>query len=141
MDRELQPDQGYLALPRGRRITQWRLRAYHFGVPMTRVALIAVLLTASTGCGAAAESPPRTQQGRVFVDKFCASCHAVGKNDLSPHAAAPPFRNLDRQMDLDAFTDRLRDGLLTSHRDMPMFRFSQEDAWAVAAYIRSIQGP
>ena len=89
----------------------------------------------------AAESAARVQQGRALVDKLCATCHATSKSDASPHAAAPPLRSLDRQMDLDAFADRLRDGLLTGHRDMPMFRFSREDAWAVSAYIRSIQGP
>ena len=109
--------------------------------PMTRIALIAVLLGASTGYGAAAESTARLQRGRTLVDKFCAECHAVGKDDASRHAAAPPFRHLDRQLDLDAFADRLREGLLSGHRDMPMFRFSREDAWAVSAFIRSIEGP
>jgi hypothetical protein len=31
--------------------------------------------------------------------------------------------------------------LLTGHEDMPMFRFDRDDADAMAAYIRSIQGP
>ncbi len=55
--------------------------------------------------------------------------------------ATPPFRELDQQLDLDKFADRLHDGLLTSHKDMPMFRFSRDDAWSASAYIRSIQGP
>jgi hypothetical protein len=36
---------------------------------------------------------------------------------------------------------RLRDGLASSHRDMPVFRFSRDDARAVAAYVRAIQRP
>ena len=107
---------------------------------MTRIVLIAVLLGASSGLGYA-ESPARIQQGRALVDQLCASCHAIGRSDASPHAAAPPLRELDNQLDLDKFADRLHDGLLTGHKDMPLFRFSREDAWSASAYIRSIQGP
>jgi mono/diheme cytochrome c family protein len=44
-------------------------------------------------------------------------------------------------MDLSELARRLRRGLLTGHEDMPMFRFKRDDADAMAAYIRSIQGP
>jgi mono/diheme cytochrome c family protein len=59
----------------------------------------------------------------------------------SPHPAAPAFRTLGDQMDLSELARRLRRGLLTGHEDMPMFRFKRDDADAMAAYIRSIQGP
>jgi hypothetical protein len=36
-------------------------------------------------------------------------------------------------VDLDTFTDRLREGLMSDHPDMPTFRFTREDE-------RSIQG-
>jgi mono/diheme cytochrome c family protein len=36
---------------------------------------------------------------------------------------------------------RIREGLLTGHEDMPMFRFGRNDADAMVAYIRSIQVP
>jgi mono/diheme cytochrome c family protein len=105
---------------------------------MLRIALIAALLGASGGHGAA-ESSDRVVQGHALVKKLCAGCHAIGKRDASPHAAAPPLRNLDRHLELDALADRLRSGLLSNHPDMPMFRFSREDAWSASAYIRSIQ--
>ena len=45
-----------------------------------------------------------------------------------PNAGAPPFRTLDRWVDLDSFIDRLREGLMVGHPDMPTFRFTREDA-------------
>jgi mono/diheme cytochrome c family protein len=81
------------------------------------------------------------QRGRTLAAGFCSGCHAIGKTGASPRAGAPPFRELDRQLDLDKFTDRLREGLLGSHRDMPMFRFDHRDANALVAYLRTIQGP
>ena len=87
-------------------------------------------------------SVPRSHSGgMVLSHKMCASCHAIDKEDSSPHVGAPAFRNLDRATDLDSFADRLSQGLMASHPDMPMFRFSRDDAYAVSAYVRSIQGP
>ena len=106
-----------------------------------RFAIAVILLGMFSAVGAAAERPSLAQQGQALVVKMCASCHATGKDDLSPHLAAPPFRNLDRRTDLDSFADRLRRGLMSGHQDMPTFRFSRDDAYAVSAYVRSIQAP
>ena len=84
---------------------------------------------------------PLQQRGQVLARGMCGGCHATGKTGESPHIAAPHFRELDRQVDLDKFTRRLREGLLGTHRDMPMFRFSRDDADALVAYLRTIQGP
>jgi mono/diheme cytochrome c family protein len=59
----------------------------------------------------------------------------------SPHPAAPRFQFLGNQVDLNKLAQRIREGLLTGHEDMPMFRFDRDDANAITAYIRSIQGP
>jgi len=80
------------------------------------------------------------QRGRALAERFCAACHAVGSHGASPHVGAPPFRKLDTRLDLDGLAGRLREGLASSHPDMPMFRFSREDANAVVAYLRTIQG-
>jgi mono/diheme cytochrome c family protein len=52
--------------------------------------------------------------------------------------AAPAFRNLDRRLDLDTVVDRLREGLIGGHLDMPAFRFGREDAQALVRYLKSI---
>jgi mono/diheme cytochrome c family protein len=89
-----------------------------------------------------AQTPaPRGEHGRALVQKLCAQCHAVGRSGRSPHVGAPAFRTLDRRLDLDAFVARLREGLAAGHSDMPMFRFTREDARAVVDYLRTIQAP
>jgi cytochrome c len=52
---------------------------------------------------------------------------------------APAFRDLGNRVDLDDFTQQLREGLTSGHPDMPTFRFTREDARALTAYLRSIQ--
>jgi cytochrome c len=81
------------------------------------------------------------ERGGVIAGGLCSRCHAIGKTGDSPHPAAPRFRMLDRQMDLSKLAQRIREGLLTGHEDMPMFRFGRNDADAMVAYIRSIQVP
>lgn len=104
-------------------------------------ALIAAGLILS-GCpcpGLAREPDGQIERGEALARSLCAECHAVGTTDTSPHAAAPALRELDRRLDLDAFFDRLRQGLMSGHPDMPTFRFTREDARAFIAYLRSIQ--
>jgi len=91
-------------------------------------------------CGLAAEPDAPRDRGRVLAQENCGGCHAVGRADQSPHPAAPPFRTLDRRLDLDTFAERLRNGLTSGHPDMPTFRFTRQDARALVAYLRFIQG-
>jgi cytochrome c len=114
------------------------------GQPRARMMLLSVaaLLLGTSACfGQTRESVPLAERGRVLVTQMCAECHAIGKAGKSPRAGVPAFRQLDRRLDLDTFVDRLREGLDSGHRDMPMFRFTREDAHAVVAYLRSIQAP
>lgn len=104
-----------------------------------RFALLAGLALAPGGIASA--EPDRAERGRALVAEMCGACHALGKTGPSPNAAAPAFRQLDTRVDLDAFTEQLREGLQSTHPDMPSFRFSRADARAVVAYLRSIQAP
>jgi len=106
-----------------------------------RVAVALLLLASSLCCGRAAEPAALRQRGEMLVKENCAGCHAVGRADQSPHAGAPPFRMLDRRLDLDTFAERLRNGLTSGHPDMPTLRFTRQDARAVVAYLRFIQAP
>ncbi len=102
-----------------------------------RSALALLLLGTATGFAQdrGHSSDPR---GRDLAVELCSQCHAVEVTDVGPHPAAPPFRNLDRRFDLDTFVDRLRDGLIGGHPDMPTFRFSRDDAQALTRYLKSI---
>ena len=104
---------------------------------------LAVLLLCGLSTGLAQAGEPRAveRHGRGLAEKFCSQCHAIGRNGLSPRSSAPAFRVLDRRLDLDSFANRLREGLLVSHPDMPMFRFTREDARALVSYLRFIQMP
>lgn len=76
----------------------------------------------------------------ALLQEFCGRCHATGKAGQSPHAYAPPFRNLGENKLYDEdFSQRLQEGLSTIHPDMPTFRFSRRDAEAVIDYLRAIQ--
>ena len=103
--------------------------------------LVGALLLLGISAGFAEESAPSPleQQGRALAERMCSECHAIGKSGRSPHANAPAFRALDRRLELDGFMERLREGLMVGHPDMPTFRFTREDARAFVLYLRSIQ--
>jgi cytochrome c len=104
-------------------------------------AIVAIVLSSGLSTAFAEDGEPLQQQGRALAERMCAQCHAIGTSGSSPHRAAPAFRTLNRRVDLDSFADRLREGLISGHPDMPMFRFTREDARALTAYLRSIQAP
>ena len=89
--------------------------------------------------GGSAQAQDPVSHGQSLVAEFCANCHAIGAKGESPHPGAPPFRTLSRTVDLDEFPGALERGITSSHPDMPAIKFSQEEARAVRAYLRSIQ--
>jgi mono/diheme cytochrome c family protein len=99
-----------------------------------------MLLGASASLAGESAPNAHVRDGLALAERMCAPCHAIGKSGSSPHSAAPAFRELDRRVDLDAFTRQLREGLVSGHPDMLTFRFSREDARALIAYLRFIQG-
>jgi cytochrome c len=80
------------------------------------------------------------QRGRTLAVRHCAQCHAIGKTGANPRGGAPALRHLDQRVNLDTFASRLRQGLMSTHQDMPIVRFNREDSRAMVAYLRSIQG-
>jgi mono/diheme cytochrome c family protein len=108
---------------------------------LARTIAAAALLGSSLAAFEAAALTPLQERGRVLARGMCGTCHAAGKSGDSRHVGAPRLREIDRQIDLDKFGQRLREGLLGTHRDMPMFRFTREDADALVAYLRTLQGP
>lgn len=102
--------------------------------------LAAALLLAGLSLPSQADQvDAQTARGQAIASSMCAQCHATGRTGESPHVGAPSFRNLDRRVDLDSFIDRLQQGLMSGHPDMPTFRFSRDDAHALVAYLRSIE--
>ncbi|HVZ52326.1 MAG TPA: cytochrome c [Pseudolabrys sp.] len=99
--------------------------------------MLSLLLLLTVAARAEAQEPAR--HGRALVQEFCARCHAIGVTGKSPHVGAPPFRTLGRSFDLDELPRRLERGISSGHPDMPEFKFSDQDARDVAAYLRAIQ--
>jgi cytochrome c len=97
------------------------------------------LLVLSAAGGSAAQAQDPVSRGQTLVAEFCASCHAVGPRGKSRHPGAPPFRMLGRSIDLDEFPRTLERGITSGHPDMSDFKFSDDDARAVRAYLRVIQ--
>jgi cytochrome c len=108
---------------------------------MVRLAILFLLVATSAALAEDGSPSPLEQRGRALAEKMCSQCHAIDKSGRSPHAGAPAFRALDRRVDLDSFMERLREGLMVGHPDMPTFRFTREDARAFLLYLRSIQAP
>jgi len=106
-----------------------------------RIALAALLLSTTIGFAQENEPSAAERQGRALAERMCSECHAIGRSGQSPHANAPPFRALDRRLTLDTFIERLREGLMVGHPDMPEFRFTRDDARSFVLYLRSIQAP
>jgi len=105
-------------------------------LPRTILPLIVGLLaTVSLDSAAQAQDPIR--RGRVLLQEFCTPCHAIGRTGVS--RGAPPFNTLGRNFDLDQFPRLLERGISSTHPSMPEFKFSEDDAHAAAAYLRSIQ--
>jgi cytochrome c len=100
---------------------------------------VTIVLLALWAGPALAETPQ--QRGEVIARGLCSPCHAIGRTDKSKLPAAPAFRDLDKQTNLSKLSRRIQEGLLTGHEDMPLFRAGRGDADAMAAYIRSVQGP
>ena len=106
-----------------------------------QLVVIFLLLATSSSLAQERKASSLEERGRALAERMCSACHAVGKSGESPHVGAPPFRALDRRVELDSFTERLREGLTSGHPDMPTFRFTREDARALLMYLRSIQVP
>lgn len=98
--------------------------------------LLAALVVAAP---AAAQDKAERDRGAVLVQRYCASCHAVGTDGQSPNAAAPPFRELHRRYSIDALSEALAEGMLVGHPAMPEFEFQPDDIKAIVAYLKSIQ--
>jgi cytochrome c len=102
---------------------------------------VLVLVSGLVVTGAAAQDDGDVRRGEALLSRHCASCHAIGRNDASSHAQAPPFRELGRRYPIEALEEALGEGIMSGHPDMPEFKFSGPDVGAITAYMKSIQQP
>lgn len=99
-------------------------------------------LALAAGFAAQAETPSEEAHlamGQALVQRNCGMCHAVGQNDASANATAPPFRELGRRYPVDNLAEALAEGILTGHPQMPEFTFSADEVTDIIAYLKNIQ--
>ena len=104
---------------------------------MKRIVLSLLAALAAPSSAPAQDDP--VSHGQMLAAEFCGRCHAIGARGKSRRTDAPPCRTLGRKIDLDEFPRALERGISSGHPDMPDFKFGQEDARALRAYLRSIQ--
>jgi len=104
-------------------------------LPSAMLPLIVGLLVSLGPAAAQTQNPIR--HGRAILQEFCGQCHAVRKTHVK--RGAPPFSTLGRNFNLDQFPRLLERGISSTHPDMPEVKFSEDDARAAVAYLRSIQ--
>jgi mono/diheme cytochrome c family protein len=80
-----------------------------------------------------------TTKGEALVRENCSRCHAIGKEGVSPHPEAPPFRTLSSKYPVEDLAESLAEGIVSGHPDMPIFAFSPHDVEAIIEYLTSIQ--
>lgn len=87
---------------------------------------------------AAAPLTAAETEGGAYAEQRCAGCHAIGANDASPRAAAPPLRDFFKRYPRDGLRAAFMNGVHVGAPDMPSFRMSAQEADRLVAYLRSV---
>ena len=82
---------------------------------------------------------PAAQRGLTLLRANCADCHAIDKFSDSPLKIAPPFRALHVKYPIETLRLPLREGVLTSHPTMPVFRLDPGQVEDIIAYLKTLE--
>lgn len=78
------------------------------------------------------------ERGQAIAAASCGSCHAIAREGASPHAEAPPLRDIAERYSLDSLEEAFGEGIHVGHADMPEFRFQPDEISALLLYMRDI---
>lgn len=78
-------------------------------------------------------------KGLEILKKNCARCHALGLTEKSPHAQAPPFRDVVTRYPVEDLEESLAEGIMSGHPDMPEFAFDPDQIGSIIAYLNSLK--
>lgn len=98
----------------------------------------AAAVTLAVSAQAADEQAELVAKGREMVEANCKRCHALGMDDKSPHANAPPFRLVAERYPSENLAEALAEGIVAGHPDMPVFVMKPEQIEAFLAYLNSL---
>jgi len=93
------------------------------------LSLAFLLILAGNGMAAAAD----VRKGETLAKRWCASCHAVSRDQPRATTQAPPFSEIAKARRFDAAQVALF--LLAPHPRMPDMNLSRSEAADLAAYI------
>ena len=100
--------------------------------------VVVALLAASAADGAAAETDIAAK-GKALVAANCSRCHAIDKDDKSPHPEALPFREVVLHYPPDQLAEALAEGIMSGHPDMPEFTFEPAEIDAIIGYLATLE--
>jgi mono/diheme cytochrome c family protein len=73
-----------------------------------------------------------------LAEANCVGCHAIEGDDDSSHPDAPPFRVLSSIYPIDAFEELFSEGIVTDHKDMPLFKMTPLQLTDMISYITTL---
>lgn len=110
-----------------------------FSSPFANTWIAALLAALFLVTPSPAPASDLADQGQDIAQRLCASCHAIGRGERSPIPVAPAFRRIEPRVDLEQMVERLQDGLIAGHPDMPVFILRDDEARALVAYMKSLR--
>lgn len=99
---------------------------------------VATIFFAVSACGQSNDSDESEADGRALVADNCGPCHAIGKDDASPHAQAPPFRDVLKNYPAENLSEALAEGIVSGHPDMPEFVFEPTQIDEIIVYLNTL---
>lgn len=103
-----------------------------------RLVALTLMLGAVSASAVWAGDEDMIAQGKALVEKNCAQCHAIGRDDKSPHDKAPPFREVVEIYPSENLAEALAEGIVSGHPDMPVFKFEPPQIEAFLGYLNSL---
>lgn len=82
---------------------------------------------------------PAAQRGLTLTRVNCGACHAIDQVSESPLKIAPPLRTLHTKYPVETLRMSLREGVLTGHPTMPVFRLDPDQVEDILAYLKTLE--
>jgi mono/diheme cytochrome c family protein len=79
-----------------------------------------------------------TNRGKVILQEKCGRCHAIEGVGESSLKDAPPMREIYRRFNPRELQAELSEGMVSKHKEMPQIEFSDEDVYAIQAYLYAL---
>ena len=110
--------------------------------PRPALLLLAMAAAAVASCATQAVADPGdAAAGRVFAEKTCARCHAIGRTGKSRHRLAPTFRRIAAKYRPADLQESLAEGIMVGHRspDMPEFSLEPDEIDNLVAWFERLR--